>query len=78
MDQNRLSLLALHFVPGIGDYIIRQLVSYCGSAEKVFKTPKGKLLKIPGIGEVTAEVILKGNPFKLAEQDSRHGRKRIR
>lgn len=67
MDQNRLSLLALHFVPGIGDYIIRQLVSYCGSAEKVFKTPKGKLLKIPGIGEVTAEVILKGNPFRAAE-----------
>jgi DNA processing protein len=67
MDQNRLSLLALHFVPGIGDYIIRQLVSYCGSAEKVFKTPKGRLLKIPGIGEVTADVILKGNPFKLAE-----------
>jgi DNA processing protein len=67
MDQNRLSLLALHFVPGIGDYIIRQLVSYCGSAEKVFKTSKGRLLKIPGIGDVTADVILKGNPFKLAE-----------
>jgi len=69
MDQNRLSLLALHFIPGIGDYIIRQLVSYCGSAEKVFKTPKGKLLKIPGVGEVTAEVILKGDPFRAAEQE---------
>ena len=69
MDQNRLSLLALHFIPGIGDYIIRQLVSYCGSAEKVFKTPRGKLLKIPGVGEVTADVILKGHPFKAAEQE---------
>ena len=69
MDQNRLSLIALHFIPGIGDYIIRQLVSYCGSAEKVFKTPKGKLVKIPGVGEVTAAVISKGNPFRAAENE---------
>jgi len=69
MDQNRLSLLALHFIPGIGDHIIRQLISYCGSAEKVFKTPRGKLLKIPGVGQVTADVILNGNPFKKAEKE---------
>lgn len=69
MDQNRLALLALHFIPGIGDYTIRQLVSYCGSAENVFKTPKGKLLNIPGIGQVTAESISKGQPFKLAEKE---------
>ena len=69
MDQNRLSLLALHFIPGVGDYLIRQLVSYCGSAEKVFKTPKGKLLKVPGVGEVTAESIRLGKPFNAAEKE---------
>ena len=69
MDQNRLSLLALHFIPGIGDHIIRQLISYCGSAERVFNTPRGKLLKVPGVGMVTADVILKGNPFKKAEKE---------
>lgn len=69
MDQNRLALLALHFIPGIGDYLIRQLVSYCGSAEKVFKTPRGKLLKIPGVGMVTAEAITQGKPFALAEKE---------
>jgi len=69
MDQNRLSLLALHFVPGIGDYTIRQLISYCGSAEKVFSTPKGKLLKIPGIGSVTADTIINGKSFQLAEKE---------
>lgn len=69
MDQNRLSLLALHFIPGIGDHLIRQLVSYCGSAEKVFSTPKGKLLKIPGIGDVTAEAIRQGKPFAAAESE---------
>lgn len=69
MDQEKLSIVALHFVSGLGDYTVRQLVSYCGSAEKVFKTPKGKLLKIPGIGQVTAESISKGQPFKKAEQE---------
>jgi DNA processing protein len=75
MDQNRLSLVALHFIPGIGDYLIRQLVSYCGSAEKVFKTPKGKLLKVPGIGEVTAESIRAGKPFAAAEKEIRKAEK---
>lgn len=69
MDQNRLALLALHFVPGIGDYTIRQLVSYCGSAEKIFTTPKGKLMKIPGIGPVIANVIGKGKPLDKAEKE---------
>ena len=71
MDQNRLSLLALHFISGIGNHIIRQLVSYCGSAEKVFQTSKGKLRKIPGIGDVTAEAIVKGKPFAAAEKEWR-------
>jgi DNA processing protein len=75
MDQNRLSLLALHFIPGIGDYLIRQLVSYCGSAERVFKLPKGKLLKIPGVGMVTAEAITQGKPFQLAEKEFRKAEK---
>jgi DNA processing protein len=75
MDQQRLSLLALHFIPGIGDYLIRQLVSYSGSAEKVFKTPKGKLLKIPGIGEITAEAIRTGKPFASAEKELKKAEK---
>lgn len=69
MDQNRLAFLALRFIPGIGDYLIRQLVSYCGSAEKVFKIPRGKLLKIPGVGEVTAGAILNGKSFREAEKE---------
>jgi DNA processing protein len=75
MEQNHLSLLALHFIPGLGDHLIRQLVSYCGSPEKVFKIPKGKLLKIPGIGAVTAEAIRLGKPFALAEKELRRTEK---
>ncbi len=69
IDQTRLCLLALHFIPGVGDYLIRQLISYCGSAEQVFNTPKGKLLKIPGIGEVTAKAILTHQAFGSAETE---------
>ena len=75
MDQNRLSLLALHFIPGIGDHLIKQLVSYCGSPERVFKIPRGKLLKIPGIGSVTADAIIKGKPFATAEKELRKAEK---
>jgi DNA processing protein len=69
MDQNRLALLALHFIPGIGDYLVRQLVSYSGSAERVFQTPKGKLLKIPGVGAITADAIKTGKTFAAAEKE---------
>lgn len=75
MGQDRLAFLALHFIPGIGDYLIKQLVSYCGSAEQVFKTPKGKLLKIPGIGEVTGEAIKSGGTFHRAEKEFKKAEK---
>ena len=75
MDQNRLALLALHFVPGIGDFLIRQLVSYCGSAEDVFQLSKGKLLKIPSVGESTIKAIQSGDPFREAEEEIRKAEK---
>jgi DNA processing protein len=69
VDQERLSFIALHSTTGVGDYLLKQLVSYCGSAEQVFKTPIGRLLKIPGIGKVTAEIIRKGSSFEKAEKE---------
>ena len=71
MDQERMYFLALHFVPGVGNFLVKQLVSYCGSAENVFKQSKARLLKIPGIGEVTAESIHNGKTLAQAETVSR-------
>ena len=71
MDQERISFVALHFIPGIGDILVKQLVSYCGSAEQVFKQSRGRLLKIPGIGEITAEAIHQGRAFDHAEKEFR-------
>lgn len=50
MDQLYIPLVGLTLIPGIGNVLAKQLISYCGSAEKVFTAPKNRLLKIPGIG----------------------------
>ncbi len=60
---------AIGLIPGIGCHTTRQLISYCGSAEKVFHTPKGKLLKIPGIGTILAEAISRQNILWKAEEE---------
>ena len=58
--------LALHFTPGIGHYTIKQLISYCGSAEAVFQKSRGQLLKIPGIGPRIIDAIINNDFPALA------------
>ncbi|MCG9880878.1 MAG: DNA-processing protein DprA [Bacteroidia bacterium] len=61
--------IAIKMVPGIGDVLIKNLISYCGSVEGIFKEKKGKLLKVPGIGEVLAENIASFKNFNWAEKE---------
>lgn len=61
--------IALTFVKGLGDVTIRNLLSYCGSAEEVFRTKKEHLIKIPGIGSKTADSIVNHSSFERAEQE---------
>ncbi len=75
-SDEKLYQLALILADGIGDIIVRQLISYCGSAENVIKSNLGKLIKIPGIQEVTARkilnkenLILAANQLKIAEKE---------
>ncbi len=58
MGNAKLAQLALTFLPRIGDISLKSLISYCGSAEGVFSTTKGKLEKIPGIGSHASKSIL--------------------
>lgn len=53
----KLYQIALTLIPKIGDVLVRQLISYCGSAEQAFKAPVSKLLKIPNVGQVIAQNI---------------------
>ncbi|MGV3556803.1 DNA-processing protein DprA [Larkinella arboricola] len=59
---------ALTSVPGVGGVLIRQLMSYCGSASEVFRSSAARLIKIPGIGEVTARAILHPDVLRETEQ----------
>lgn len=67
MDEHKLAFLSLYFTQGIGNQILKQLISYAGNPSRVFELNKAKLLQIPGIGESTAEIILKKENFKKAE-----------
>src|SRR5882672_5702965 len=61
--------IALTLIQNIGDVIAKNLVSYCGGPEKVFKTKKKELLRIPGIDEVRAESILNFDGWKDVEKE---------
>ncbi|MGK7393237.1 MAG: DNA-processing protein DprA [Candidatus Cyclobacteriaceae bacterium M3_2C_046] len=57
MNQDKLYQVALSLIPGIGNVLAKHLISYCGSAEAVFKSNAAKIKKIPGIGFKTAELL---------------------
>ena len=63
--------LALTFIDGVGDVLAKNLITYCGGADQVFKQKKTKLLKIPGIGLKAAENIASFNDFKRVERELR-------
>ncbi len=50
--------IGLTLLPKVGSKLGKELVSYCGGAEAVFKEKQHALLKIPGIGTETAKAIL--------------------
>jgi len=66
MHEEKLFQLALTLVPGLGDILVKNLVSYCGSAKEVFSLPISKLTKTPGVGQTIAKAIKRYN-IKEAE-----------
>ncbi len=61
--------VALTLVPGVGSVLAKNLVSYCGSIENIFKRKKSQLEKIPGIGSERADAILNHKTFERAEAE---------
>ncbi len=69
LADTKLYELALTFSPRIGNSTLKSLISYCGSPQEVFKTNRGKLEKIPGVGRHASNGILKNtDAFKKAEK----------
>ena len=62
--------IALTLIPGIGDILGKNLVSYCGSPEAVFREKKSRLEKIPGIGSVLAQSIANSSVMQRAEEET--------
>lgn len=67
--EEKLYQIALTLIPKVGPVTARNLVSYCGSTEAVFKGNKKTLLKIPGIGPQLCDNILNKKVFEKAEQE---------
>ena len=66
MIHEKVYQVALSLVPGIGDVLVKQLISHFGSAGKVFHLSKGKLALIPRVGKKMAGLDL-GRILRQAE-----------
>jgi DNA processing protein len=61
--------IALSCINGIGPVLARNLISFCGSPEEVFRARNKLLNKIPGIGTKTIELINNHKAFERAERE---------
>ncbi|MCS7028959.1 MAG: DNA-processing protein DprA [Bacteroidia bacterium] len=66
---DKLYLLALQNIHGIGPVRAKNLIAYCGDAQAIFRLSQQRLLKIPNIGEQTAKAIASGLCLKAAEKE---------
>lgn len=57
-SDDRLYLIGLTSLKGVGDVLARHLLQYFGSGEEVFRAKRALLEKVPGIGLYTAEQIV--------------------
>lgn len=67
--ENLFYQIALTQIPSVGSVTAKTLISYCGGAKAVFEARKRELIRIPGIGEHTAEQILKQQVLNIAEAE---------
>jgi len=69
LDNSLLSKIAVTLIPNVGPILARNLISYCGGVEEVFKAKQARLKRIPGIGEKTANEIHQANVLGRAEEE---------
>lgn len=68
-DKTLLYQIAITLLPGVGDINARKLISFTGSPEAVFVEKRSHLLRIPGMGEATVNLILSNR--KVLERAAR-------
>ena len=70
-DSELLYCIAMTRIPQVGAITARQLISYAGSPEAVFKLQKGQLTRIPGVGNKIGNFIRSKKPLIEAEKEMR-------
>ena len=61
--------IAISLIPGIGAVTARNLIAYVGSVEGVFQEKEKNLMKIPGVGEVNAQRVVRQNVLERAKSE---------
>jgi DNA processing protein len=61
--------IAISLIPGIGPLTARNLIAYVGSVEGVFQEKEKNLMKIPGIGEVNAQRVVRQDVLEQARRE---------
>ncbi|MCU0446481.1 MAG: DNA-processing protein DprA [Microscillaceae bacterium] len=69
MSEFSLYEIALTLIDNVGSVTAKQLISYSGSAEAVFKLTEGKLLKIPQVGIYTGKAIVQQGTEALKQAE---------
>lgn len=61
--------IAISLIPGIGAITARNLIAYIGSVEGVFQEKEKNLMKIPGVGEVNAQRVVRQDVLDRARRE---------
>lgn len=62
--------IAITKIPNVGAVTAKNLISYCGSAKGVFEAKRKDLLRVPGVGEQTANAVLDNSAvLAIAEKE---------
>jgi DNA processing protein len=61
--------IAISLIPGIGSVTARNLIAYVGSVEGVFQEKEKNLMKIPGVGEVNAQRVVRQDVLERAKRE---------
>ena len=69
MDKDLKYKIGITLIPSVGHVTAKTLIAYCGSVEAVFNEKEKNLLKIPDIGEITADYISNQNVLERAERE---------
>ena len=67
--ENLAHKIAISLIPGIGAITARNLIAYVGSVEGVFQEKEKNLMKIPGVGEVNAQRVVRQNVLERAGKE---------